>query len=250
MRVHLVHAHPAGNSFVAAMRDAVAGELGAQGNAVTVSDLYSMGFNPVLSADDFRERDRPAHFVYALEQRHAFATDTLAPDIKSEVDRVLGADLLAFTFPVFWYGPPAILKGWIERVFLSGPFYGGRRIYSQGGLKGKRAFAAIALGGQAHMFGPGAIHGELETGMMRHFFQGTLSYVGLSVHQPFIAYHVPYVDEASRRAMLDALRSCVRALADRPLMAVPDLDAYDAALAPKGNSPRCEPNRSAQVCGT
>jgi len=236
MRVHLVHAHPVETSFVAAMRDAVAEAFAAQGTAVTVSDLYRMGFNPVLSADDFLEPACPERLVYAREQRHAFATSTLAPDIKAEVDRVLAADLLAFTFPLFWYSSPAILKGWIERVFLSGRFYGGRRIYGRGGLKGKRAFAAIALGGRAHMFGPGAIHGELETGMMRHFFQGTLSYVGLAVHQPFVAYHVPYVDDAARRVMLERLRACVRDLEDRPVMAVPDLDSYDASFAPKGSS--------------
>jgi putative NADPH-quinone reductase len=45
------------------------------------------------------------------------------------------------------------------------------------------------------MFGPQSIHGELETGMLRHFFQGTLGYVGLAMHQPFVAYHVPSVDD-------------------------------------------------------
>lgn len=230
MQVHLVHAHPEPRSFVAAMRDTV---REARGDAVTVSDLHAMRFNPVLSAADFRARRRPERLAYALERRHAFAAGTLAPDIRAEVEHVLAADLLVFSFPVFWFGPPAILKGWVERVFLSGPFYGGRRVYGRGGLVGKRAFAAVSLGGRAHMFGPGAIHGELETGLMRHFFQGTLGYVGLAVHRPFVAYHVPYVDDAARRTMLDDLRACVRDLEHRPVLQMPDLDAYDTAFAPK-----------------
>ena len=219
------------------MRDTVREACEARGDTVTVSDLHAMGFNPVLSAADFQEREWPDHLAYSLEQRHAYRAGTLAPEIQAEVEQVLAADLLAFTFPVFWFGPPAILKGWVERVFLAGPFYGGRRVYGRGGLEGKRAFAAIGLGGRSHMFGPGAIHGELETGMMRHFFQGTLGYVGLAVHQPFIAHHVPYVEEAARRGMLDGLRACMRDLDDRPLLPMPDLHAYDDTFAPKDAPP-------------
>jgi len=237
MRVHLVHTHPEPRSFAAAMRDVVQEAFEARGDAVTVSDLYAMGFNPVPSAADFEARERPGRLAYASEQRHAFAAGTLAPDVAAEVGHVLAADLLAFTFPVFWFGPPAMLKGWVERVFLAGPFYGGRRVYGRGGLAGKRAFVAMGLGGRAHMSGPGAIHGELEMGMMRHFFQGTLGYVGLAVHRPFVAHHVPYVDDAARRAMLDDLRACVRDLDGRPVLPVPDLDAYDATFAPKGAMP-------------
>lgn len=106
MRVHLVHAHPEPRSFVAAMRDTVREAFEARGDTVTVSDLYAMGFNPVLSAADFEERERPGHLAYTLEQRHAFAAGTLAPDIRAEVEHVLAADLLALAFPVFWFGPP------------------------------------------------------------------------------------------------------------------------------------------------
>jgi NAD(P)H dehydrogenase (quinone) len=239
VRVHLVHAHPEADSFVAAMRDVVVRELRARGAEITVADLHAMRFDPVLSAADFGARRNPDRLVYALEQRHGFETGTLAPDIRAEVANVLAADVLAFTFPVFWFSVPAILKGWIERVFLSGPFYGGRRIYGRGGLAGKRAFAAMSLGGRPHMFGPGAVHGELETGMMRHFFQGTLGYVGLAVHRPFVAYHVPYVDDARRRAMLDELAAHVRDLDRQPTLAMPDLDAYDETLAPKGRRDPC-----------
>ena len=237
MKVHIVHAHPEPNSFVAAMRDIVTEELGLLGATITTTDLYGAQFNPILSERDFRERKQQDHLVYALEQRHAFTTDTLAADIQEEVENVLRADLLAFTFPVFWFSVPAILKGWIERVFISGPFYGGKRIYGRGGLAGKRAFAAMSLGGRAHMFGANGIHGELETGMMRHFFQGTLGYVGLAVHRPFVAYHVPYVDEAARKLMLGSLRSYVRNLDDQPMIRMPTFDPYDHVFMPRAGAP-------------
>jgi NAD(P)H dehydrogenase (quinone) len=233
MRVHLVHAHPEPASFVAAMRNVVVEAFARRGDEVTQSDLYAMRFDPVASAADFPDRARDDHLVYALEQREAFRRGALAPDIAREVDCVLAADLLAFTFPVFWFGTPAILKGWFDRVFLSGPFYGGRRIYGRGGLAGKRAFAALSLGGREHMFGPGALHGEFKTGMLRHFFQGTLGYVGLAVHRPYVAWHAPYVDAARRNAMLEELRERIRTLDSQPVMPVPDLDDYDEVFAPK-----------------
>ena len=146
---------------------------------------------------------------------------------------MLVADLVAFTLPIFWYISPAILKGWIDRVLLSGVFYGGRRIYGSGGLSGKRAFVAMSLGGRDHMFGKDAIHGELALGMMKHFFQGTLGYVGLGVHEPFVAYHVPYVDEASRKDMLSDLSNTVLNLEDRPVIAMPDLSQFDERFARK-----------------
>lgn len=83
MRVHLVHAHPEPRSFVSAMRDTMRDAFETCGDTVTVSDLYAAGFNPVLSAADFGDRERPGHLAYALEQRHAFAAGTLAPDTRS-----------------------------------------------------------------------------------------------------------------------------------------------------------------------
>lgn len=236
MHVHLIHAHPEPHSFVAAMRDVIHETLTGQGATVTISDLYEMGFNPVLSAADFPSRSREDYLSCALEQRHAYTAGTIAADIRGEVEKVLAADMLVFTFPVFWFSMPAILKGWFDRVFLSGPFYGGRRIYGRGGLAGKRAFAAISLGGRRHMFGDDAIHGDLEGELLRHFFQGTLGYVGLAVHRPFIAYHVPYVDQAERTRMLDALKACVSAIDDQPLLPMPRLEDFDETLAPRQTS--------------
>lgn len=231
-RALIVHAHSEANSFTAAMRDVVRAELGAAGWTLDESDLYAMKFNPVLSPADFGTRRNAEHLTYALEQRHGHDTGTLAPDIQAEVDKVLAADLLVFTFPVFWFSVPAILKGWIDRVFISGPFYGGRRIYDAGGLTGKRALAAFSLGGREHMFGPGSLHGELETGMLRHFLQGTLGYVGFEVLEPFVAYHAPYLDEAGRKDLLKGLEGHLRRLDDLPRLPMPGLAGFDSTFAP------------------
>lgn len=232
MIAHLVHAHSEEDSFVAAMKVTIVEELIAAGARVTVSDLYATQFNPVISPGDFQSRKSAEHLVYTLEQRHAYETGTLALDIKAEIERLVEADLVIFTFPVFWFSVPAILKGWIDRVFISGLFYGGKRIYGRGGMAGKKAFAAMSLGGREHMFGPGSLHGELATGMMRHFFQGTLGYVGFSVYQPFVAYHVPYLAADARERLLSELRQAVKYLPDRSLIAMPDLKNFDERFAP------------------
>lgn len=228
----IVHAHPETDSFVAAMRDTIRSELTGAGYTIAESDLYAMNFNPILSQADFPERKNGDHLVYALEQRHGYDTGTLPDDIMAEIGKVLAADLVIFTFPVFWFSVPAILKGWIDRVFISGPFYGGRRIYSSGGLRGKRALAAFSLGGRDHMFGPGSLHGELETGMLRHFLQGTLGYVGLNVIEPFVAYHAPYINQEGRAGILEALREYVARVERLPILPMPDLDSFDATFAP------------------
>ena len=106
---------------------------------------------------------------------------------------MLATDLLVFTFPIYWFGTPALLKGWFDRIILSGICYGGKWIYGRGGLAGKRSFAAMSLGRREHMLGQAGLHGELVIGMMRHFFQGTLGYVGTTVLEPFIGDHVPYI---------------------------------------------------------
>jgi NAD(P)H dehydrogenase (quinone) len=228
---HIVHAHPEPASFVAALRDRARDTLAAQGWEVTLSDLYAQGFNPVAGGADFPARERPDYLNYALEQRHAVAAERLAPDIRREVEAVKRADLLVLSFPIFWFSVPAILKGWIDRVFLSGLFYGGKRIYAKGGMAGKQALVVAALGGREHMFGPGALHGELET-MLRPLLQGTLGYAGFTVLQPFFAHHVPYLPEEERIALLDRLAAELAALDARPALPMPNLARYDEIFRP------------------
>ena len=222
----LVHCHSEADSFVTAMRDTIASALAETGWRVNHSDLYAMGFNPVLSPADFGQRSAADHLTYALEQRHGYQTRSLAPDILSEIDKIQAADLVVFTFPLFWFSVPALLKGWIDRVFLSGLFYSGKRIYDQGGMTGKRALAAFSLGGHPGLFGHEAVHGTPLHEMLRHLLQGTLGYVGFDVIEPFAAWHVPYVSQQEREAILKKLTSAILGIDDRANLAMPRVADY------------------------
>lgn len=232
-RAHIVYAHPEPASFVAAMRETARTTLTAAGWQVGVSDLYAQGFDPVASAADFTARSDPDYLVYALEQRHALKHGTLAADIRREIEAVTASELLVLVFPVFWFSLPAMLKGWIDRVFVSGLFYGGRRIYGEGGMVGRKALVLASLGGREHMFGDGAIHGPLADGMLRHLLQGTLGYVGFEVLEPFFACHVPYLPEDERRAILDRLRTHVARVDALPALRMPELADFDDTFRPK-----------------
>ena len=231
MKVLIVHAHPEPQSFTAALRDQATATLQAQGHEVQVSDLYAMNWNPVASASDFTSRENPDYLVYALEQRLGVKNQSIAADIQQELDKLLWADLLILNFPIFWFSAPAMLKGWIDRVLVSGVCYGGKRFYDQGGLAGKKALVTVTLGGREHMFGEGAIHGPLED-MLRPILRGTLAYVGFEVLEPFVAWHVPYISAEARQDFLRNYQQRLEGLADDQPLVFPKLEQFDEALYP------------------
>lgn len=232
MKVLIVHAHYEPQSFNTAMKDFAVQMLVGEGHEVKVSDLYAMNWNPVASSADFESRRQPDYCVYALEQRYGYEQSTLAPDILTEIEKVEWCDLLIFNFPIFWFSAPAILKGWIDRVFVSGLFYGGKRFYDRGGMTGKRAMVTFTLGGQSHMFGEDGIHGDLEV-MLRPILQGALAYAGFAVLPPYAAYHVPYISQEAREEILrDYGEYLVGLDAVQPLQ-FPRLSDFDERLYPK-----------------
>lgn len=153
MNILIVHAHPEPLSFTTSLKTTAQQTFKKLGHQVEISDLYAMQFNPVASKEDFLELNQPDYFNYALEQRNATKQQLLATDIQAEIDKVNRADLVILNFPLYWTSVPAILKGWIDRVFVSGLFYGGKRFYNHGGMAGKKAMLCLTLGGRTHMFG-------------------------------------------------------------------------------------------------
>jgi NAD(P)H dehydrogenase (quinone) len=194
-----------------------------------------MKWNPVASGDDFGVRSQPDYLVYALEQRESYKSGQLSSDIQAEIEKLKWCDLLIFNFPMYWFSVPAILKGWIDRVFVSGFCYGGKRFYDQGGLKGKKGLLAFTLGGREHMFGEDKIHGEMQT-MLRPLLRGSMAYVGLSVLPPFIGWHVPYISNEDRQTLLKEYREYLTNLDQLDPLRFPSLDDFDEKMMPKNQS--------------
>jgi NAD(P)H dehydrogenase (quinone) len=204
MNVFIVYAHPEPNSFGKALLERGVRALHDAGHQVVVSDLYAMGFNPVATGDDFTER-RFAHVLqYDREQKQASQRHTFSADIQAELDKLRACDLLILQFPLWWFSVPAILKGWIDRVFVNGTVYGaGGRRFDQGGLRGRKAMLVFTTGCYPAMMAPDGLLGHRDV-ILWHLQYGTFGYSGLQVLPPFVAWAIQYSDEAQRHAYLEA----------------------------------------------
>lgn len=234
LKVFIVHAHPEEKSFCAAMQRVAVEEFEGQGHEVRVSDLYAMKFNPVASKADFNNPSNPHYCSYALEQRHGVETGTISEDIQEELEKLLWCDLLVLNFPIFWFSTPAILKGWIDRVLVSGKIYGGRRFYDFGGLAGKRVLVNVTIGGQEHMFNPDGVHGPLQL-LLSHLLRGTLAYTGLQVLSPFIAWHVPYISHNARCEILKKFKKRLASIGSDTPLEFQSLNNFDENMRPISN---------------
>jgi putative NADPH-quinone reductase len=102
VRALVVHCHPNAASFTAAVRDRVVAALSARGDEVRVTDLYADGFNPVMSATE--------------RQRHLEPGPD--PSVADHAADLQWCQHLVLVYPTWWSGQPAMLKGWIDRVWV------------------------------------------------------------------------------------------------------------------------------------
>ena len=134
MKILLVFAHPGADSLNAAIRDRAIAALEKAGHDVDLCDLYAEGFDPVLTAE---------------ERASYFDTETNRARNAGYVERLFAAEGLVFVFPTWTLGPPAILKGFFDRVMVPGVSF---RLDEQGGLHPNlqhiRSLAAIVTYGR------------------------------------------------------------------------------------------------------
>ena len=105
MRALVLYAHPCGESFGSALHREIVRALGSRGWDVDDCDLYAENFQPILTAQERR--------------RYHDAPENIGP-VRDYVARLRAAEALIFSFPVWNFGYPAILKGFLDRVFLPG----------------------------------------------------------------------------------------------------------------------------------
>jgi NAD(P)H dehydrogenase (quinone) len=201
--------------------------LSAAGHEVTVSDLYAMGFNPVSDRRNFTSALDPDYLKQQAEEAHAAAVGGFAPDLTAEMDKLFWCDVLILQFPLWWFGLPAILKGWVDRVFAAGgKIYGGGKWYDNGVFAGKRAMCAITIGGPASMYTDAGLNGPIDS-ILFPINHGVLAFVGFSVVEPFLVHAPARLSDAERAGRLSDYRQRVLALPDAPVIAYPRLADYD-----------------------
>lgn len=139
MKILLVHAHPVPESFGAALHQTVLEALRRAGHEVRDLDLYAEGFQPVLDAQARRAYDTPGENEAG---------------VRAHVEALRWADALVLVFPTWWYGLPAILKGWFDRVWLPGVAFhvpeGGGTICP--GLPNLRKLGVVTTAGSPRWF--------------------------------------------------------------------------------------------------
>lgn len=214
--VLIVYAHPEPASFNAALKDRAVEALRAAGHGVVVSDLYAEGFDPVAGRHDFTTVADASRFHYQKEQAHAAREGGYAADIAREQARVRDADVLILQYPMWWGGPPAIVKGWCDRVLSYGFAYVDGTRFDTGLFRGRRAMLSITTGGTVERFSDAGVYGEMHR-VIYQVQRLTLQYLGYTVEEPFVAYAAPRVEPAERATYLEALAARVTALAAMPI---------------------------------
>lgn len=212
MNVLLVYAHPEPRSLNGSLKDFSVERLQDAGHAVRVSDLYAMKWKALLDADDSTDRQTDARFDPSLDSKRAFKNGRQSADIALEQDKLRWADAVILQFPLWWFSMPAILKGWVERVYAYGFGYGvgehsdarwGDR-YGEGTLAGKRAMLIVTAGGWESHYGPRGINGPMED-VLFPIHHGILYYPGFDVLPPFVIYRTDRMDAARFSDTRDAL---------------------------------------------
>ncbi|MET3668056.1 NAD(P)H-dependent oxidoreductase [Caulobacter sp. 1776] len=219
MKVLIVFAHPEPRSLNGALKDVAVQELEAQGHEVRITDLYAEGWKSQVDRADFPTWPADEPLAVGAASKADFATGTLTPDVAAEIDKLLWADALILQFPLWWYAMPAILKGWVDRVYAYGFAYGvgehsdrrwGDR-FGEGVLAGKRAMLSVTIGGWAEHYAPRGVNGPIDD-LLFPINHGILYYPGYDVLPPFVTYRVDRFGPDDFARVADQLRERMRTL--------------------------------------
>ena len=190
MKYLIVYAHPNPKSFNHAILETISQELQKKKREFTVRDLYRIGFNPVLSTKDLL----------------AIQNGAVPKDIKKEQNYISKADTLIFIFPIWWSAMPAILKGYIDRVFSLGFAYDITEDEVIGLLKGKKVFIVTTTGASKEDYEKMGAFKMMNMSIDMAIFQ----FSGMKVigHKYFSS--VPNVSQQDRKKMLKELKLLVK----------------------------------------
>jgi len=212
MNVLVISAHDDTKSFVAAMHNTALGVFERTQNKVLVSDLYAQSFNPVASTLDFKTSSG-THANYMFEQQRAVNTGSgFSPDLQSEMDKVAKADFIVIHFPLWWSGPPAILKGWFERVLAMGFAWNAQNRYAKGLMKGKKVLLSVSVGDPESFYSSDGMHKATVDQHLYGLTHSTLAFCGFDVIKPFIISNVTAASQEELDTNLESYRLMLQSI--------------------------------------
>lgn len=173
MKILAVLAHPNRNSFTGALLDEFTKPAESAGHTIDMLDLYAEGFDPLYNMADIE--------VYAGRAE-------VSPDVAAQQKRIMAADAMVFFFPVWWWSMPAILKGWVDRVFTSGFAFSYEGGVSTGMLKHKKVALFCPAASDQGLYRRYGYHGAFQ----RQIDAGIFGYAGIRDVETYI---LPEVDE-------------------------------------------------------
>jgi NAD(P)H dehydrogenase (quinone) len=124
-----------------------------------------------ITTDEFDPCERATHYPAPLngdrfdvqtEQRHASEGGTLPAEVAAEIERLDNADLLILQYPMWWHLPPAMLKGWLDRVFIYGRVYTSKQRFEHGRFTGKRALRSVTVGTSEQTYAFNGCSGDID----------------------------------------------------------------------------------------
>lgn len=188
MNCLIIYSHFNPESFNHALVEVLTETL-SKSHHVKIRDLYALSFNPVLTKQDMDGLERGAP----------------PSDIQTEQELVRWADTLFFVFPIWWSSMPAIMKGYIDRIFSFGFAYMADEKGAQGLLQGKKVYLVNTTGADEDTNNRYGVFQSMQNLVDVGIFQ----FCGMEVvgHQYFAA--VQHVSAEERTVMISKFRSAV-----------------------------------------
>lgn len=192
MKNLIVTCHPNPKSFTCAIAKTIETTLAAKGETFVNRNLYELNFNPVLSGADFVQ----------------FKSGKIPVDIAEEQKHIAAAENIIFVYPIWWTGLPAMMKGYVDRVFSKGFAWDFADGQLKQLLKGKRALLISCHGNPKAYYDSIGMY----SAMNHTSDNGIFEFCGVEVagHQYFDS--VPSVSDADRKNMLVQVEELVKKL--------------------------------------
>lgn len=229
----IVLAHPDRRSFNGAWSDATEAAARAQGDTVLRSDLCQIGFDAVERAAHYADWPDGTAFDPLKAQEGAAEADKTPSDVAAEVDKIRQADRIVLHFPLWWFAPPAVLKGWFDRAFQHGALHDVDQRFDTGLFRGKRVLMCVTTGSQAEESAFNGKEGDVRLLLWPTAY--TLRYLGFDVIEPIVVHGVHGYHKGDRKAelttrleeTLSAQQSVIDGFDAHPLLAFNRDDDFD-----------------------